>query len=197
MNHRDVQFVRRPPARPIDRSRSAGAADTPASPRVPALTGRGARCLAVLAALAVIVGAPAAAQTPAAAQPAAAEFRSIGVPAAVMYDGPSLKGRKAFIAPRGMPVEVLSTLGNWVKVRDLIGDVLWVDRKDLTVQRTVIATTSAAVRNGATDNSPILFVAERGVVLELSEVRAPAGWARVRHRDGTIGYARAADVWGL
>ena len=188
-----------------------------AVPSIPSIVGRSSRCLTVLVALAAAgIALPAAAQrtaapsaaTPSAASPSmgspsaatpssGAEFRSVGVPAAVMYDGPSLKGRKAFIAPRGMPVEVLSTLGTWVKVRDLIGDVLWVERKDLTVQRTVIATTSAAVRSGATDASPILFVAERGVVLELSEVRAPAGWARVRHRDGTVGYARAADVWGL
>lgn len=188
-----------------------------AVPSIPSIVGRSSRCLTVLVALAAAgIALPAAAQrtaapsaaTPSAASPSmgspstatpssGAEFRSVGVPAAVMYDGPSLKGRKAFIAPRGMPVEVLSTLGTWVKVRDPIGDVLWVERKDLSVQRTVVATTSAAVRSGATDVSPILFVAERGVVLELSEVKAPAGWARVRHRDGTVGYARAADVWGL
>lgn len=181
MSHPRVHSVR---CRPRPRS---GAARF-----VPSIVGSGARRLAAAVALMACTVA-----VPAIAQSTATEFRSVGVPAAVMYDGPSLKGRKAFIAPRGMPVEVLSTLGNWVKVRDLIGDVLWVERKDLTVQRTVIATTSAAVRSGATDSSPILFVAERGVVLELSEVRAPAGWARVRHRDGTVGYARVADVWGL
>lgn len=181
MSHPRVHFVR---CRPRPQSGAVRSA--------PSIVGRGARRLAMVAALTAATVA-----VPAAAQSTATEFRSVGVPAAVMYDGPSLKGRKAFIAPRGMPVEVLSTLGNWVKVRDLLGDVLWVERKDLTVQRTVIATTSAAVRSGAADSSPILFVAERGVVLELSEVRAPAGWARVRHRDGTVGYARAADVWGL
>lgn len=181
MSHPRVHFVR-----------CRSQAQSGAVRSAPSIIGRGARRLAMVAALTAATVA-----VPAAAQSTATEFRSVGVPAAVMYDGPSLKGRKAFIAPRGMPVEVLSTLGNWVKVRDLIGDVLWVERKDLTVQRTVIATTSAAVRSGAADSSSILFVAERGVVLELSEVRAPAGWARVRHRDGTVGYARAADVWGL
>jgi hypothetical protein len=34
------------------------------------------------------------------------------------------------------------------------------------------------------------------VALELLEP-ASAGWAKVKHRDGGIGYIRANQVWGL
>ena len=40
----------------------------------------------------------------------AVEFRSVGAAAAVLYDAPSLSARKLFVAPRGMPLEVLTTV---------------------------------------------------------------------------------------
>ena len=41
---------------------------------------------------------------------AAAEFRSIGERAAILYDAPSLKADRIFVASRGHPFEVLSEL---------------------------------------------------------------------------------------
>jgi len=35
------------------------------------------------------------------------------------------------------------------------------------------------------------------VLLELVEAAPAPGWTRVRHRDGTTGYVRVAEVWGL
>ncbi len=126
----------------------------------------------------------------------AAEYRSIGTAGAILWDGPSDKGRKLFVAPRGMPVEVLSSLPAWVKVRDLTGDAFWVLRTDLGTQRTVVAATQAVVRNAPQDTAASVFQVERGVILDLVEP-APTGWARVRHRDGLSGWVKATDVWGL
>lgn len=127
----------------------------------------------------------------------AAEFRSVGVAAAVLWDGPSAKGKKLFAAPRGMPLEVLSVVNNWVKVRDAAGDVLWVERAELSAQRTVVVTTNAIVRSSPQDNATIVFQAERGVVLDLSDPAVANGWAKVKHRDGSLGFVKAAEVWGL
>ncbi len=128
---------------------------------------------------------------------ARAEFRSVGVPAAILYDGPSVKGRKLFVAPRGMPLEVLSQVNTWIKVRDVAGDVMWIERKDLGGSPNVVASVSmATVRSAAQDGAPVVFQAERGVMLEVVEGAATAGWVRVRHRDGTSGWVKAAEVWG-
>jgi SH3-like domain-containing protein len=127
----------------------------------------------------------------------ACPIKSIGVAAAVLYDGPSSKAKKMFIAPRGMPVEVLSVVEPWAKIRDFTGDVLWVARNELSDLRTLIATRVTPVRTAADDYSAPLFNAERGLVLEFLETAAAGGWLRVRHRDGTVGYIREADVWGL
>jgi SH3-like domain-containing protein len=127
----------------------------------------------------------------------AADFKSIGTAAAVLYDGPSAKGKKMFVAPRGMPVEVLATVNNWIKIRDQAGDVLWVDRAELASQRTVIVLSTATVRSSPLDSATIVFQAERGVVLDLTDAAPAAGWVRVKHRDGAVGFVRATDVWGV
>ena len=53
---------------------------------------------------------------------AAAEFRSIGERAAILYDAPSLKADRIFVASRGHPFEVLVKLDQWTKVRDAGGE---------------------------------------------------------------------------
>lgn len=128
----------------------------------------------------------------------AADYRSVARPA-VMYDGPSKQARKLFAAPSGMPVEVISTLGPWVKVRDMAGDVVWIERPDLTDRRSVVAATIAAVRQQPGDGAPVVLHAERGVMLDLVDPaarEATGGWVQVRHRDGSSGWVRITEVWG-
>lgn len=126
-----------------------------------------------------------------------AEFRSVAGPVAVLFDGPSLQARKIWLAPRQMPLEVLSVVGQWVKVRDVSGDVAWLERTELSAQRTLVTRASASVRSLGQEGAEVVFVADRGVVLELADPAPVSGWVRVRHRDGASGWVRAADVWGL
>lgn len=126
----------------------------------------------------------------------AVEFKSVGSAPAIMYDAPSLKGKKLFIAPRGMPVEVVLTYGEWNKVRDAAGDLVWVEAKALTSKRNVVVkAANARVRTAAEEAAPVVFAADKGVLLEVVEPTA-SGWVKVRHRDGQSGYVRASEVWG-
>ena len=143
--------------------------------------------LLVAAAAAAIMLAPAA---------RAADFKSGGAAPAILYDAPSERGRKVFVAPRGMPVEVILSYGEWAKVRDVSGDLSWVEAKALDARRHVIVNVAGAkVRSAADEGSQVIFTADRGVLLELAEPIS-SGWLKVRHRDGQGGYIRAADVWG-
>lgn len=127
----------------------------------------------------------------------ALEFKSVGAAPAVLYDAPSAKGRKVFVAPRGMPVEVVLTYGEWTKIRDAAGDLAWVESRMLLPKRNVIVSVaSARVRSEAEDIASITFTADKGVLLELVDAAAAGGWVRVRHGDGQGGYVRAAEVWG-
>jgi SH3-like domain-containing protein len=126
----------------------------------------------------------------------ALDYKSIGAAPAVLYDAPSQRGRKVFVAPRNMPVEVILTYGEWSKVRDASGDLSWVESKQLDAKRHVITKVAGTrVRSTADDTAPVLFSVDKGVVLEMTE-SSMAGWIKVRHRDGQGGFVRAADVWG-
>ncbi len=127
----------------------------------------------------------------------AAEYGSVGTAGAVLYDGPSTEARKIFAAPPGMPVELLSLINRWVKVRDHTGESFWIEREALSPRRMLVATRIATVREAARDDAPVVFRVLDGVLLELLEPAPAPGWARVRHVDGTSGYVRADEVWGL
>jgi SH3-like domain-containing protein len=124
------------------------------------------------------------------------DFKAIGDAPAVMYDAPTQKGIKRFIAPAGMPVEVVHVSGEWSKVRDASGEMLWVETKALGAKRTVVVTVAnAKIHAKAEDSAALVFSADKGVLLDMVEPVA-SGWIKVRHRDGQSGYVRASEVWG-
>ena len=127
----------------------------------------------------------------------ALDFKTVGAHSAILYDTPSTRGSKLFIAPSGMPVEVMLSYGDWVKVRDATGDMAWTETKNLSAKRNVIVrVASAKVRATADENAPVIMTVEKNVLLELVDPEAGT-WVRVRHRDGLTGYVKAADVWGI
>lgn len=131
-----------------------------------------------------------------AAPASALEFRSVSENAAVLYDAPSAKAKKLYIVNNGYPVEVVVQLEGWVKVRDVRGDLTWIESKNLTDRRTVmIKVPLAQVRQDADDNSPVVFQAQQNVILDLVEV-ASGGWLHVKHSDGQTGFVKVSQIWG-
>lgn len=127
---------------------------------------------------------------------AALEFFSIADNAVIMYDAPSLKAGKVFVASRYLPVEVIVKVAGWVKVRDSGGSLVWVEEKTLSNKRYVIVTAAQAEVYQAADMASLLvFEAQQNIVLEWLEP-AVNGWIKVRHRDGQSGYIRTHQVWG-
>jgi len=125
----------------------------------------------------------------------ALDFRSVAEPA-VMYDAPSRQSSQRFVIARLTPVELVVSIEGWAKVRDAAGDIAWVERHVLSDKRTVIVTAARAeVRQQADPASALAFEAEKDVVLDFVEA-GPAGWVKVRHRDGQSGFVRVTQVWG-
>jgi SH3-like domain-containing protein len=126
----------------------------------------------------------------------ATDFSSVAPPYAVMYDAPTQKGRKLYIALGGMPVEVVLTNGDWARVRDSSGELSWIKAGSLLPRRTLIVEVDqATIRASENESAPAVFTAAKWVVLELAEpIRS--GWIKVRHRDGETGFVKASEVWG-
>jgi SH3-like domain-containing protein len=132
------------------------------------------------------------------ASPAAAgEFRSIAENGTLMYDAPSVRAKKLFVASRYYPVEIVINIDAWVKVRDQAGDLSWIEKKALSDKRTVVVTAAFAdVRQSPSEQAAVVLQAQQGVALEIAEAQS-AGWLKVRHADGQIGYLKISQVWGL
>lgn len=127
---------------------------------------------------------------------AALEFFSINDNGVVMYDAPSLKAVKLYVASRDLPVEAVVKVEGWVKIRDSEGTLAWVEEKGLSNKRHVIVTAPMAeVYLAPNANSALLFQVQQGVIMEWLESAAD-GWVSVRHRDGQNGYVRTNQVWG-
>jgi SH3-like domain-containing protein len=127
---------------------------------------------------------------------AAVEFRSVTESAAILYDAPSTKGQKLFVLSQGYPVEVVVRVEGWTKIRDDTGEFAWIENNRLSERHTVmVKVASAEARQAASENSPVAFTAEKSVFLELVDMAS--GWAKVRHRDGTIGFIKVSQLWGL
>ncbi len=130
------------------------------------------------------------------ARAANVEFKSIGLTPAVMFDVPSQRGRKMYIAPPGMPVEIVLVNGEWSRVRDLSGELSWIESRALTNQRNLIVEVpQVTVRATASESGVAVFTAAKGVLLELAEP-ITSSWIKVKHRDGETGYLKASEVWG-
>lgn len=126
----------------------------------------------------------------------ALDFRSVGEPAAILYDAPSLKAQKLYILSQGYPVEIVVKLEGWSKVRDDTGEFAWVENTHLSDRRTVMVKVAGAeIRQAANENAAVVFTADKGVFLDLLELTA--GWAKVRHNDGVTGFVKISQIWGL
>jgi SH3-like domain-containing protein len=127
----------------------------------------------------------------------AIDYRSVDVPAAILYDTPSQKGKKLYLIKAQTPVEVVVRLDAWSKVRDVEGTLAWIESRSLSERRMLIVTAATAeIRQADKTDSSLVAELEKSVAVEFIEAASP-GWAKVRHRDGATGYIRSTQVWGL
>ena len=127
----------------------------------------------------------------------AIDYRSVDVPAAVLYDAPSQKGKKLYLIKAQTPVEVVVRLEGWFKIRDAEGTLAWIEARHLAERRMLVVTAPRGeIRQSDKAEAPVVAEVDKWVALELIEPASP-GWAKVRHRDGATGYVRTTQVWGL
>lgn len=123
------------------------------------------------------------------------EFVSVATPV-ILYDAPSLKAKKLFVATRYYPLEKIVSLDNWVKVRDSDGKLFWIEKRALSAKRFVVVNAPvAAVHEKPDTASVVVFHAAQHVALEwLGDTGS--GWLKIGHLDGSMGYVKFSEVWG-
>jgi len=126
----------------------------------------------------------------------AQDFVSVGDQPAILYDAPSMKANRLFVLSPHYPLEKMVVLKNWVKVRDKSGKLFWVEKAMLGDKHYALVSVPVAdIRQAASDDSPLVFQARNGVLLEITA--APAnGWVGVQHQGGQVGFVKASQVWG-
>ena len=126
----------------------------------------------------------------------ALDFRSIALAKAILYDAPSLESDKLYIISGAYPVEIIVNLNNWLKVRDASGSLSWVESKNLSSKRTVIAITKTEIKSAEDPTAALVATVEKDVVLDLLENRQN-GWVKVKHQNGITGFVQVGRVWGI
>ena len=127
----------------------------------------------------------------------AVDYRSVSVPAAVLYDSPSQQGKKLYLIKAQTPVEVVVRLEGWFKVRDAEGSLAWIESRSLAERRMLVVTAPRGeIRQSDRPEAPLVAELDKWVAVEFVEAASP-GWAKVRHKDGEAGYIRSTQVWGL
>jgi SH3-like domain-containing protein len=123
-------------------------------------------------------------------------FVTMGDKPSVMYDAPSTKANKIFIINALTPLELLVRLDKLTKVRDMEGAIGWIENTSLGERRHVqVSSATAEVHANPAANAPLVFEAQRMVVLEVTGTTTD-GWLPVKHRDGQAGFIRLSQVWG-
>jgi len=126
----------------------------------------------------------------------ALEYRSIASLKAILYDAPSIEASKRYILGQGYPVEVIVNLGEWIKVRDALGGLSWIESKQLSNKRTVLVIAKTDIKSAEDASASLVATVEKDVVLELLPSTTKTGWVKVKHRDGATGYVPNSALWG-
>lgn len=93
----------------------------------------------------------------------------------------------------GLPVVVVRESQDWRKIRDPMGDEVWVNKTQLAAERTVIATAGGAIHRDPTAKSAPVARFAAGAVMNLSACKGE--WCRVE-AEGRPGFVLKSQLWG-
>jgi SH3-like domain-containing protein len=94
---------------------------------------------------------------------------------------------------QGLPVIIIRETQDWRKVRDPLGDEVWVNKSQLAGARTAITTVEGAIRREASARSAAVAAFQPGAVLQLGDCKGD--WCRVE-ADNRKGWALRSELWG-
>jgi SH3-like domain-containing protein len=94
----------------------------------------------------------------------------------------------------GLPVVVIRESQDWRKIRDPVGDEVWVNKSQLAAERTAITIDAGAIQRDPNPRSAPVARFEAGAVMTLSTCGTE--WCRVA-AEGREGWTRRVLLWGV
>ncbi|HVY89529.1 MAG TPA: SH3 domain-containing protein [Hyphomonadaceae bacterium] len=93
----------------------------------------------------------------------------------------------------GLPVVIVRESEDWRKIRDPMGDEVWVSKNQLAGERTVMTTDTGAIRRSPQSSGAMVARYAPGAVLALGD--CAGAWCRVE-AEGRKGWALKSELWG-
>jgi SH3-like domain-containing protein len=124
-------------------------------------------------------------------------FASFASDKVYMREGPTYRHPILWVyRRRGLPVEILAQYDVWRRVRDADGTIGWVHASMIAERRTVLVTAKAPspVRRSSDPRSPILALAQAGLVAKLEACEASACEIEA---SGAEGWIDKKNIWGV
>jgi len=143
------------------------------------------------------------AYAPESIEPRVSDFSGKPVPryASLRHDkvngraGPSLDYPIRWTYERaGLPVVIVRESQDWRKIRDPMGDEVWVNKSQLAAERTAITIDAGAIFQDANPRSAHIARFEAGAVVSLGDCTGT--WCGVE-AEGRKGWIRQALLWGI
>lgn len=112
-----------------------------------------------------------------------------------LRSGPSADKNILWEYGKGFPLRIIQTKGNWYKVVDFENDTGWVYNKLVSKDPHMIVKKKIVnIRSGPGSKYKLIGKANYGVVFKTLEQKA--GWAKLQHENGLVGWIRRDLVWG-
>jgi SH3-like domain-containing protein len=113
-----------------------------------------------------------------------------------MREGPGENYRIKWVYHhRGLPLEVIASYDAWRRVRDMDGEIGWINAALLSRDRTAVVVGQAAlVMAGDDTDSPVLAQAQPGAIGRLLSCRPQICEVKF---DGAEGWVPRARLWGV
>jgi SH3-like domain-containing protein len=122
-------------------------------------------------------------------------FASLASDKVFMREGPTYAHPILWVYHRkGLPVRIVAQYDVWRRVEDSEGTVGWVHSSMISQSRTVLVTSRARVRRTDATGSPILALAQSGVVAKLEACVALVCEIETA---GTEGWIEKKNIWGV
>jgi SH3-like domain-containing protein len=93
----------------------------------------------------------------------------------------------------GLPVVIVRESQDWRKIRDPMGDEVWINKSQLAAERTAITTSAGEILREPHPRAAAVARFQPGAVVSLGA--CPTDWCRVA-AEGLGGWMRKSQLWG-